>query len=444
MAWGVGSCPVSLPLPRSPTEPFLVPPFCDRPPLRTTRRTPLAKRHAPSYLRREHSIRLFRDSLSSRRDVKRYRAFDPPEYFEWEPDPDEVERFAATLRQDPERWARIEALTDDDLLAIYRDLLVTRLQDIGLKRWVRTGVISKAWLGTGEEAATVGAVTALDRDGDVVSPMIRNAGALHMMGMTLEDGFRGYLATEDSPNGGRDLHIGNLDAGVIQPISHMGTSVKIAAGVALAFKSRGQERVALTWVGDGATKSAACHEGLVFAASLRVPAIFIIQNNQVALGTRLEAHGGGDIAQWPAAYGMASLSADGNNVLDVYGAVAEARARCVQGEGPVAVVVTTFRMGGHATHDEREARETFPEDLFTYWGKRDPIGLYEEYLKQQGISEDAMAGIEDRATTEVEAAADVALTSRDRIPDPSHALYEGFSAGGVLDPIRHRVEKSGT
>ena len=77
---------------------------------------------------------------------------------------------------------------EDDLLSLYRDLLRTRLHDIGLKRWVRTGVISKAWLGTGEEATTVGTVRALDPGHrDIVSPMIRNAGSLHMMGMPLSD-----------------------------------------------------------------------------------------------------------------------------------------------------------------------------------------------------------------------------------------------------------------
>ena len=93
-------------------------------------------------------------------------------------------------------------------------------------------MISKAWLSTGEEAVTVGSVAALDRGRDLVVPMIRNAGALHMMGMPLPDLFRGYLATSDSPSRGRDLHIGDLEQGIIQPISHMGTSVTIVAGVA--------------------------------------------------------------------------------------------------------------------------------------------------------------------------------------------------------------------
>ena len=371
--------------------------------------------------------------------MKRYPAFDPPEYLGWAPDPEILREYIQTFDQDPDRAEIVRSLTESDLLSLYRDLLKTRLHDIGLKRWVKTGVISKAWLGTGEEAVTVGTVGALDREHDVVGPMIRNAGALHMMGMSLADMFRGYLATSDSPSRGRDLHIGDLGKGVIQPISHMGTSVTVATGVALAFKNRGEPRVAMTWVGDGATKTAACHEGLNLAAVLDVPAVFVIQNNQVALGTRLEEHGPGNIHAWPAMYGIESWSCDGNNVLDVYAATRLAVARCRVGRGPAAIVVDTFRMGGHATHDEREARETFPAELFEHWGRRDPVGLFEAYLEGRGVAPEALAEMEAEVTSEMDRAADEALESRDRIPPPEQALYEGFSEGGVLVGLHRRL-----
>jgi len=370
--------------------------------------------------------------------MKRYPAFDPPEYLAWEPDPELARAFTETLEEDSERADIVRELDETALLGLYRDLLTTRLHDIGLKRWVRTGVISKAWLGTGEEAVTVGTVRALEPGRDVVSPMIRNAGALHMMGMPLADMFRGYLATSDSPSRGRDLHIGDLARGIIQPISHMGTSVTIVTGAALSFRVRGEARVAMTWIGDGATKSAASHEGLEVAASLRVPAVFVIQNNQVALGTRLEEHGPGDIHRWPAIYGIQSWSCDGNNVLDVYAAARLAVARCRVGRGPAAIVVDTFRMGGHATHDEREARETFPPELFARWGRRDPVGQFESYLAERGIAADTLSEIEAEVTRMMDEAADEALASRDRIPPPEQALYEGFSEGDTLVGLRRR------
>jgi len=370
--------------------------------------------------------------------MRRYPAFDPPEYQEWAPVAALVDRFVEITTTDEARAAVLSELTQDDHLALYRDLLVTRLHDIGLKRWVRQGVISKAWLGTGEEATTVGATAALRADRDLVSPMIRNAGACHMMGMSLASLFRGYLATADAPNGGRDLHVGDLSQGVVQPISHMGTSVCIVTGVALAFKQRGEPRVALTWVGDGATKTAACHEGMNLAAVLDVPAIFVIQNNQVALGTRADQHGAGDLARWPDMYGIPSFACDGNNVLDMYAATRLASDRCRAGEGPVAIIADTFRMGGHATHDEREARETFSADLFRQWGQRDPIGLYEEYLVRQGLERGDLADVETEATAEVEGAAEEALHSRGNDPVGSSAIYDGFSEGGTLIGLESR------
>jgi len=364
--------------------------------------------------------------------MKRYSAFDPPEYVSWAPDPELLSEYGRRLSKDPERAREVSGLNADGLLGLYRDLLRTRLHDIGLKRWVRTGVISKAWLGTGEEAVTVGAVAALDRQRDVVSPMIRNAGALHMMGVPLADLFRGYLATSDSLSGGRDLHIGDQGRGVIQPISHMGTSVTVVTGAALAFQLKGEDRIALTWVGDGATKTAACHEGMNLAAVQGVPVVFVIQNNQIALGTRVDQHSAGDLALWPQMYGIPSWTCDGNNVLDVYAATRLAVQRCRVGQGPAAVVAETFRMGGHATHDEREARATFPPELFGAWGRRDPVGLFEAHLLERGLPADNLERVEAEVTEEMERAASDALASKDRIPPPETALYEGISEGRVL------------
>ena len=370
--------------------------------------------------------------------MKRYAAYDPPEYLEWSPGPGGVEAFERTVLDVPERAKIIAELETADLSALYRDLMLTRLHDIGLKRWVRQGVLSKAWLGTGEEAVTVGSVSALDRNRDVVCPMIRNAGACHMMGMPMADLFRAYLATADSPSAGRDLHAGDPSVGVIQPISHMGTSVAVMAGVALAFKQRGEDRVAMTWVGDGATRTAACHEGLNFAAVQDVPAVFIIQNNQVALGTRLDQHGAGDLARWAEMYGIPCWTADGNNLLDMLAATTLAVRQCRAGEGPAIVLAETFRMGGHATHDEGEARATFAAELFEEWGRRDPVGLFEEFLKGKGIPASHLSSIEDEASALVDSAAEEALASRQNLPRPDQALYVGFSDGDRMATLARR------
>jgi pyruvate dehydrogenase E1 component alpha subunit/2-oxoisovalerate dehydrogenase E1 component alpha subunit len=355
--------------------------------------------------------------------VKRFPAFDPPEYVDWKPDPALGRAFRSTIEANPERAAIVSGLSRDAKLELYRGLLRARLHDIELKRWVRTGVISKAWLGTGEEAATVGPVQALERGMDIVAPMIRNAAACCEMGMPIADMLRAYLATADSPSAGRDLHVGSFRHGVLQPISHVGDMVPVITGIALTFKIKREPRVALTWVGDGSTKTAAAHEGTNFAAVQHVPAIFIIENNQVALGTRLEQHHlPADFKDWPASYGVWGATFDGNNVLDAYAVTRIAAERCRTGNGPALLIAETFRMGGHATHDEREARDTFPAEVFAKWGKRDPVGLYEEYLKEEGVKAKQLEEIEAEVTAVVAKAAEEAIASRDKMPKGETAL----------------------
>lgn len=361
--------------------------------------------------------------------MKRFPAYDPPEYVNWTPDPELVRDYPRTWASDPARAAAVDALDVDARLALYAGMLRTRYYDISLKRWVRQGVISKAWLGTGEEAATVGPVHALDRGHDVVAPMIRNAGACGEMGMPVAVMFRGYLGTYDSPSKGRDGHVGGLSYRAIQPISNIGNMPPVTAGVALSFAIRHEKRVALTWIGDGSVNAGPTHEALNLAAVRRLPVVFIIQNNQVALGTPVhEHHDPAGFSEMYGAYGCDGWSFDGNNVLDAYAATRLAAEQCRRGDGPVILTTETFRMGGHATHDEREARELIPAETFEHWGKRDPIGLYEAYLMETGVPADDLAGVEEDVAAEVDQAAEAALTSREtNMPPPASALDDVYA-----------------
>jgi 2-oxoisovalerate dehydrogenase E1 component len=353
--------------------------------------------------------------------VQRYTAYDPPEYVAWEADPGLVESCLAAVRSDPARAAVVASLSVQQLRELYQGMVRFRLHDIALKRWVRQGVISKAWLGTGEEAVTIGAVHAMRRHpgGDVVGPMIRNAGACHEMGLPVAAMLRAYLGTGDAPSGGRDLHFGDPGLGIVAPVSVVGGLCGVMAGYALGFKRMGEDRVALTWIGDGSTKSGEVHEALNFAAALSLPIVFVLQNNQVALGTRLEQHHRArGFVGWAKGYGIDCHEVDGNNVLDVHAATVLAVKACREGRGPVAIAAETFRMGGHATHDEREARATFPEEQFQHWGRRDPIGLYEECLlrlpgnETDNITREQLAELEREILDEVEQAQEQAIGSR--------------------------------
>jgi TPP-dependent pyruvate/acetoin dehydrogenase alpha subunit len=369
--------------------------------------------------------------------VKRYPAFDPPEYVGFQPDPEVTAAYRKAVEADPERRRVLSRLEPADLLRLYEGMVRFRLHDITLKRWVRQGILSKAWLGTGEEAVTVGSVRAL-RKGDLVGPMIRNAGACHEMGMPVAAMLKAYLGTADQITRGRDLHTGDPALGVIPPTSMMANLVPVFTGIGIALRQRGESRVALTYVGDGASRTTAFHEGFNFASVLKVPVVVVLQDNQVALGTAVTKHSAGKMEDLHTAYGVPGLVCDGNNVLDVYAATALLAGRCRKAGGPCILTARTFRMGGHATHDEAEARALFTPEQFRYWGMRDPIGTYEEYLMEDGPSLDGrkragralrvanrrlLQEAEDRVVAEVEAAEREALESRkSRMPEPEDAI----------------------
>jgi len=253
--------------------------------------------------------------------------------------------------------------------------------------------------------------------------------------MPLADLFRAYLGTGDQITRGRDLHTGDPRRGVVPPISFVASLVPVMAGMALAARLRGEKRVALTWVGDGASRTGEFHEGFNFAAVRKLPLIVVLQDNGIALGTPSQVHTRADFTHLGAAYGAPSLTCDGNHVLDVLAATAQAVALCREGAGPVLLVAKTFRMGGHATHDEAEARAIFPARLFRTWGRRDPIGMYETWLdrREQPLmggreNRQVLAEIEERVNHEIETGAQEALDSRrDSMPD-GRSLLEGVYA----------------
>ncbi len=384
--------------------------------------------------------------------MKRYPLYDPPEYIDFKVDAAVMEEYRATVRRDPRRRAVIERLGPGEMIRLYEGMVRFRLHDITLKRWVRQGIISKAWLGTGEEAVTVGSVHALLK-GDQVGPMIRNAGACHEMGMPVAQMLKAYLGTGDQITRGRDLHTGDPALGVIPPNSLMANLVPIFTGIGLAFRQRGEARIALTWVGDGASRTTAFHEGFNLAAVLKVPVIIVLQDNRIALGTPIEKHSSGEMEALGPAYGVPGLTCDGNNVLDVHAAATLLAAECRSGDGPRLLTAKTFRMGGHATHDEAEARAILPKEQFRYWGMRDPIGTFEGYLMEDGPPLDGrrraakarreanrslLEEAEARVLSEVEGAEKEALVSRSsRMPETAEAVAGVYASavsigGGAL------------
>jgi pyruvate dehydrogenase E1 component alpha subunit/2-oxoisovalerate dehydrogenase E1 component alpha subunit len=280
---------------------------------------------------------------------------------------------------------------------LYHYLLLNRRVDEQLTNLYRQGkVVGGVYSSLGQEAISVGTAYALGPD-DFLGGMIRNVGAMLVRGFPPRDVFMQYMAKRDGPTGGRDAntHFGDLKRGVLAPISVVGELVPVLAGIGLAAKIRNEKRVGLTYVGDGATSTTPFHEGLNFAAVLKLPLVVIAENNGWAYSTPVEKQmANTNIVDRAHAYGIAGVAIDGNNVIEVFQATRKAVERAHQGDGPTLIEARTMRMKGHAEHDD--ARYV-PKEMIEQWRARDPILNYEKFLTGKKLmTADEKAAIEAR------------------------------------------------
>jgi TPP-dependent pyruvate/acetoin dehydrogenase alpha subunit len=238
---------------------------------------------------------------------------------------------------------------------------------------------------------------------DVVAPLIRDLGASMVRGISPRATIAQWLGREAGPTHGRDgnLHFGDLSRGVLSPVSMLGATIPVCAGVALASKQRGSGQVALAYIGDGGANTGDFHEGLNFAAALRLPLVLIVENNGYAYSTPVSAHVAlQSFADRAAAYGIPSTSVDGNDVIETYAATREAVERARNGEGPTLIEARTFRMRGHAEHDDASY---VPKHLFEEWERRDPIARLSAYMGERGLmSAGDKAEIDGRIRAEID------------------------------------------
>jgi len=302
--------------------------------------------------------------------------------------------------------------TPADLLKIYYYLKLTRGLEQRVITLYRQGkIIGGVYISAGEEAIAVGSASALEPD-DVIAPSHRDLGANLMKGITPKEYLAQYLARQTGLTRGRDgnVHYGDIRRGVIGFISPMADLLPVAAGVGLAFKLRRERRVVAAFFGDGASSRGDFHEALNFAAVMKLPVIFICHNNQFAYSTPLEKQMAVEhIADRAKAYGMPGTTVDGNDVLAVRSAVADAASRAREGGGPSLVEGKTMRMRGHAEHDDASY---VPAAMLEEWRKRDPIDRFEAYLRDRKLLDDTTAKeIGDRLSKEIEEAVSFAESS---------------------------------
>jgi acetoin:2,6-dichlorophenolindophenol oxidoreductase subunit alpha len=236
----------------------------------------------------------------------------------------------------------------------------------------------------GQEACAVGVCSALAED-DVIASTHRPHGHAIARGLSLNELMAElYGKTTGCCKGkGGSMHLGDLDKGMLPAIAIVGGNIPIIMGMGLAFKLRGEKRVAVSFFGDGASNEGAFHEGLNMAAVYKVPAVFVCENNQYGASTnRKLVMNIENIADRACSYGMRSDIGDGMNVLDVYQRAKAALEAARNGEGPTLLELKTFRLCGHS---RRDPNNYMPAEEKDFWKKRDPVVLFEKFLTQQGI-----------------------------------------------------------
>ena len=321
-------------------------------------------------------------------------------------------------------WMRLTRTLEERLVALYR----------------QTKVVGGLFRSLGQEADAVGSAFAL-RHEDVLSPLIRNLGSMLVKGATPLEILRQYMAKGDSPTRGRELniHFGDTERGFIGQISPLGDMVAVMAGVTLSFKMRGEKRVGLVYVGDGATSTGAFHEGINFAAVQRCPLVVVIENNGYAYSTPTDKQTlAKQFVDKAIGYGVPGEQADGNDVIATYEVTKRAVDRARRGDGVSIVELMTYRRKGHAEHDNQSY---VPAGEIERWAREnDPIDRYVARLRGEfGFDDRELQQIDERVRREVDEATEVAEQSK--TPEPLDALVGIYASPPSEQPLWFRSGK---
>ncbi|MBL0008797.1 MAG: dehydrogenase E1 component subunit alpha/beta [Saprospiraceae bacterium] len=288
-----------------------------------------------------------------------------------------------TKTKKPIRFKR-DKLSDEDLMRLYKGILLPRMIEEKMLKLLRQGKVSKWFSGIGQEAIAVGATLALQPK-ELIFPLHRNLGVFTNRDIPLHRLFSQWQGKLNGFSKGRErsFHFGTLDYGIVGMISHLGPQLALACGAALAYKLDGRPMVSLAFSGEGGTSEGDFHEALNIAAVWSLPVIFIIENNGYGLSTpSSDQFMCKQLADKAKGYGMEGITIDGNNILEVYTTIDKYAKKMRRKPAPILIECMTFRMRGH---EEASGVKYVPPELIEAWDKKDPVRNYEQFLLEQGV-----------------------------------------------------------
>jgi pyruvate dehydrogenase E1 component alpha subunit len=318
-------------------------------------------------------------------------------------------------------------LKREDRANLFRYMAMMRAAEERAITLYRQGKVPGSFYdGCGQEAISVGSSYVLGPR-DRMCILHRDLGAHFVRGVSPDRYLANYMGRSGGPTGGKDgnMHFGDPELGCVGMVSMLPDMALVAAGMALKFKLRGEQRVAMTYFGEGSTANGQWHEAMNFAGVYGLPIVFVLENNQFAYSTPNELEFAVDPVERAGAYGFPGIKVDGNDVEAVFEASRAAAERARSGEGPTLIECVTMRMHGHGAHDDMRY---VPPEMFEKWSQRDPIERYGERLvADHGFSADEVESIRAEVKAYVDECAQRALESP--MPDPATASEGVFATG---------------